>query len=292
MKKLFRILYKCIPCKNGMFHFLRLFKPGQKIYQHLHKKGKFKVKLENKKSFFMIAHGFIEENQLFWTGINKGWERKSLELWQKLCLDADVILDIGANTGLYSLVAKTLNPDAQVFAFEPLPGVVRYLNQNIEVNNFDVVVLPVAVSDYSGKANVFLREQDDFAYSVTVNKSLLGDDTPQKKLEISTVTLHQFVQEYSLTHISLMKIDVETHEPEVLSGFGNYLTEFRPDMIVEVWDKQCAVQLNEIFKGLDYLFFDIDDKNGTVSQKQSIEVSSFWNYLICKKETASKLGLI
>ncbi len=265
---------------------------SENIYKHLHFKGVFTVKVDANHQFKMYHLGASEENELFWGGIDNGWEKTSLKLWRKLCVDVNVIMDIGANTGLYSLVTKALNPTAKVYTFEPLPKVLEYLNYNVEINNYDITVVPKAASNFNGTAKVFLMEGHDFCTSVTVNKSLLSETTPQKELEIECITLVDFINKNNIERIDLMKIDVETHEPEVLEGMGEYMDKFKSDFLIEIWDEACAVKLNTLFKDKGYLYFDIDDKNDVVTQKEEITVSSFWNYLICKPETAKKIGLI
>ncbi len=292
MKKLFKSIYELIPLKKEIFSLLKVFNLPEFIYKHLHFNGIITIEIDAKNQFKMYHLGASEENSLFWEGIDNGWEKTSLKLWRKLCLDTTVVLDIGSNTGLYSLVTKTLNPTSKVYAFEPLPKVLEYLNYNIEINNFDIVVVSKALSNYNGKATVFLIEGHDFCTSVTVNKSLLSENTPQKKLEIETITLVDFIQKNKIERIDLMKIDVETHEPEVLEGMGGYIDQFKPDFLIEIWDKECAVKLDAFFKDKGYLYFDIDDKNDIISQKEEISISSYWNYLICKPETAKKIGLV
>jgi FkbM family methyltransferase len=292
MKSLLKKIYDIIPLKNQLFSVIKWINLPESIYKHLHFKGIITIEINKENSFKMYHHGTSEENELFWGGIENGWEKTSLKLWRKLCIDANVVIDIGANTGLYSLVTKTLNPSSKVFAFEPLPKVIEYLNYNNQINNYNIQVIPKAVSNFNGKAKVFLIEGHDFCTSVTVNKSLLAETTPQKELEIECITLVDFIGKNSIEKIDLMKIDVETHEPEVLEGMGEYLDKFKPDFLIEIWDETCAVWLNNIFKDKGYLYFDIDDKNDVVTQKKEITVSSFWNFLICKPETAKKIGLI
>lgn len=293
MKKVFKQLYELIPFKKQLFLIIRkCIRLPESIYKHLHFKGIIAIDVDKEHRFKMYHHKTSEENELFWGGIDNGWEKTSLKLWRKLCLDTPIVLDIGANTGLYSLVTKALNPTAKVFAFEPLPKVLEYFNYNVEINNYDIVVVPKAASNFNGKAKVFLIEDHDFATSVTVNKSLLAETTPQKELEIETIRVDDFIQQNKIERIDLMKIDVETHEPEVLEGMGEFLDKFKPDFLIEIWDAECAKKISAIFKDKGYLYFDIDDKNDVVTQKDEIIISSFWNYLICKPETAKKIGLI
>ena len=292
MKGFLKKIYNIIPLKKEIFSVLKIFRLPEKIYKHLHFKGVFNVKINSSTSFKMYSPGTVEENQLFWKGLEEGWEKKSIELWMKLAQQSNVIFDIGANTGVYSLVAKAINPKSKVFAFEPLPAVFEILDKNNKLNNFDIQCVPLAVSNFTGNANVFLEQNTDFAYSVTVNKSLLSEDTPQKELAIKTITLNEFIEKNNIEEIDLIKIDVETHEPEVLEGFNSYLKKFKPDMIIEAWSEDTIDTLNSILKDTEYLYFDIDDKNGVITQKDKVYVSSFWNYLVCKPQTAKYLGLI
>jgi FkbM family methyltransferase len=292
LKQPSKFLYEFIPFKKQIFSVLKPIQLPESIYKHLHFKGIFSIKLPNAKKFKMHSSGYVQENELFWGGIENGWEKTSISIWQKLCKDSKVILDIGANSGIYSLVSKAINPNASVYAFEPLPKVLEALHENIYINNYDIKVEPCAVSNYNGDAVVYMAVDMDYAYSVTVNKSLLSKGTPQKEVPVKTKTLKTFIEENNLSFIDLIKIDVETHEPEVLEGMGEYLNTFNSDFIIEIWDKECAEKINAIFKNTNYLFFDIDDKNGKITHKTEIVPSSFWNYLICKQETAKKLNLV
>lgn len=293
MRNLIRFLYSSITFKRELFILLRKFtRLPEKIYKHFHFKGIISVEVDKEHNFKMYHLGEAEENELFWGGIDNGWEKTSLKLWRKLCLDSKTVIDIGANTGLYSLVTKSLNPKANIYAFEPLPKVLEYLNYNVLINKYNIKVTPKALSNYNGFAKVYLLKDKHFSNSVTVNKSLLSDSTPQMEIEIETMRFDDFIQENKINSIDLVKIDVETHEPEVLEGMGKYLDAFLPDFLIEVLNQDCASQLNIIFKDKGYLYFDIDDKNDIVTLKQQIEPSSFWNYLVCKPETAKKIGLI
>ena len=71
----------------------------------------------------MRHYGFQLENEIFWSGLTNGWEKISTRLWIELSKNSKVIFDIGANTGIYSLVSKSINPTSQVFAFEPVKRV-------------------------------------------------------------------------------------------------------------------------------------------------------------------------
>ena len=115
LKNFVKFFYSLIPFKKNLFLFIKVIHiPKQKIYQHLVFKGIFKAKVGG--SEFNIYHtGTLIENQLFWRGI-EGFEPNSLKIWLELCKISNVILDIGANTGVYSLIAKSQNPASKVYA--------------------------------------------------------------------------------------------------------------------------------------------------------------------------------
>jgi FkbM family methyltransferase len=291
MKKLIKSIYSIIPLKKEFFILLRLFwRPGQRIYRHLHFKGVFTVPLEKGRSFRMKHFGYEVENDIFWAGITNGWEKESLKLWIKLCEKADVIFDLGANTGIYSMVAKSIKPKSRVFAFEPVNRIFAKLKENIALNRYDITGVEKAVSDKDGTAIIY-DTSTEHVYAVTVNKNLSDPDVKVTETEIKTVTLDTVVREYNLEKIDLIKIDVETHEPEVLAGFSTYLPKFKPTMLIEILNDEVGAKVYGMVKDLGYLYFNIDEKGG-IRQVDRITKSDYYNYLLCNRDTAIELGLI
>jgi FkbM family methyltransferase len=290
-KKAIKTLYSVLPFKRPIYEAVKkIYRPAPRIYQHLHFKDVFRVPVTDKETFKIRHYGFEIENELFWAGIKDGWEKVSTGLWIKLCRDSEVIVDIGANTGVYSLIAKTVNPTATVYAFEPVERVFEKLQGNCMLNDYDIVCFKKAVSNYNGKAKIY-DTAGEHIYSVTVNKNLNSSSTVVKEFEIDTITLKDFIEAQGLTKIDLMKIDVETHEPEVLEGMHEYLAIFKPVMLIEILNEEVAEKVNKLLEGLNYLYFNIDENRG-IRQTTSITRSDYYNYLICKKEVALKLGLI
>ena len=132
IRKIIKFVYNFIPFKKYLFLFIRsLYIPKQSLYQHLTFKGIFRVALENS-NFKIYNTGTFIENQLFWKGID-GFEPNSLKIWIKLCRMSDVIFDLGANTGIYSLIAKSEKPTSTVYAFEPVEMVYTILSKNSSI---------------------------------------------------------------------------------------------------------------------------------------------------------------
>jgi FkbM family methyltransferase len=291
MKKLLKRFYESLPLKLPIYKILRRFiQLPKKLHAFFYFEGVFDTWIEYK-SFKMKNYGyqFHVENELFWGGVKNGWEKESTNLWMKLCKNKSIILDIGANTGYYSLIAKTLLPKSEVFAFEPIPLVYKKLLLNNSLNSFDIKCVELALSNVSGEGKIYPSSLDH-VYSVTVNKNLFPD-RPAFEVVIKTKRLDSFIEENNIKSVDLIKLDVETFEVEVLTGMGKYLELFKPDMLIEIQTDEIANGISTLIKNIDYVFFNINEKTG-IKQVERLGKSDTLNYLICKRQTAIDLKLI
>ncbi len=298
MSSILKKVYQVLPFKKPLFEAIRaVYVPPKSVYRHLFFGGKFKVKVDGR-HFYMNhynTHGYVIEDDLFWEGLGRRREGFSLQLWQKLCADAQVIFDLGANTGLYSLVAKTVNPASRVFGFEPLKRIFDKYKANCELNGYDVRCEWMAVSDHEGEAVIYdVPLANNF--SATLNKTFSdtrhavhGDN--RFEVKVKTAALAQYIGQHNLKRVDLMKVDVEMHEPEALRGMGSCLQQFRPTLLIEVMTTEIGRRVEEVVRDCNYLYFNINE-NGQVERKNSIQAVNESNYLICTEPVARKLGLM
>ncbi len=286
MKQLIKKVYKWMPFKKEIFSVLRkIWTPSERLFKHLYFKGIFSIPVNNNASFKMKHYGYQLETEIFWRRINGNWEKYSLVIWQKLSEKADVVFDIGANTGIYSLLTKTINPKANVQAFEPMPKIFEKLHMNIQINNFDIQCHEIAASDNTGTAMIYdVGAEHDYAASITNRHSFTN------ATEIRTTKLDDFIQSNDILHVDLLKIDVEGHEPEVLSGFSNGLAKFKPSMLIEILTADVANKINIQIDGLGYHIYSIDEEKG-LTRLEEIKVVGGYNFLICQPSIANYLGL-
>jgi len=256
----------------------------------LHFKGVISVPVSEGKRFRMHHFGSQIENEIFWGGLYQGWEGESMKLWVQLAQSHYSICDVGANTGVFALAAMAANPSANVTAIEPVARVFDRLRANERLNDYDLHLQPWAASDFSGEAIIFDTEADHIQ-SVTVNRNLNAPDVPTKKVTIQTKRLDAWIEEEGIQHIDLMKIDVETHEAEVLAGMGVYLDRFRPTLLIEILDDIVGRNVQDILDGKGYLYFNIDEAKGTIRRVEAITKSDHFNFLICSEEIAVSLGI-
>jgi FkbM family methyltransferase len=306
LRKIAKLVFNLVPFKKFIFLFIKsIHVPSQKIYQHLVFKGPFKV-FSGTNSFRIYNTATIIENQLFWKGLD-GFEPESLKLWAKLSKNANTILDIGANSGIYTLIAKSENPTSKVFAFECVDRVFEVLKKNISLNNYDAICYKQAVSDRDG-VGYFFDDDEAFTNSVVVGMDIeetasgRGLSTNElHKVETDLITLDSFIQNNNIDSIDLMKIDVETHEPEVFAGFQKNLKEFKPTLLVEIIRDHVADALDEQLADLGYIYFYINEPFGGVDEVTTGKIyqkvdklhgGTFGNYLICSPEKARELNLL
>lgn len=280
-KQLAKKLYKKMPLKKELFSLIKRFYVPP-FYKYLTFEDVFTVRIDEKHSFKIYHNGLNVENELFWCGLNcKNWERTTIKLWIELAKTADTVFDIGAYTGIYSLIAASVNPEAKIFSFEPVESIFLQLKKNIELNGFKIEAIKKAVSNFDGtsKIKVPLNPHEG-------SPSFYLDIKNHRVETCEVITLEKFILENKLKP-SLMKIDVEGLEAEVLSGMGEYLKKFMPDMIVEVLDENVARKLNNLIPD-GYKFFSIDEMAGIKEEKvikpYFKESILHRNYLLCKKE--------
>jgi len=131
----------------------------------------------------------------------------------------DVFLDVGAHSGLYTIIAglKTA-PDGNVISFEPNPQNLKYLEQNIQLNNLtNILVIPKVVSDENGKASIFFS-RDNTAYT-----SVLGHE--KESANVESTTIDSILEKHAIKSVKILKIDTEGYDLKVLKGAQNTLTK-------------------------------------------------------------------
>jgi FkbM family methyltransferase len=291
MKKFLKQVYRFLPFKKPFFLFIKQFGiPNHNIYQHLHFVDNIKVEVGETKNFKIRHYGFQLENEIFWNGLFSGWEKVSISIWAELCKSSSLIFDIGSNTGVYALLAKTINPNAEVFAFEPVDRVYDKLVYNNALNRYNINCIKKAISNFDGEATIY-DKNTEHTYSVTVNTDTSIDKENSIETTIKTIRLDTFVTSNKLPKIDLLKVDVETHEIEALEGFGIYLKKFEPTFIIEILNDDIAKGIEKIISNIDYSYYIIDEKSG-IKKVDHLKKSDYYNFLICKPEIANTLKTI
>ncbi len=276
-------IYKYI--MKYIYYILRnVVTANKKMIRNYKFKGNIKVKTHDKKKFYLYNNSFILESSIFWLGLeNISWENMTRKIWINLTKKSEIIIDIGANTGFFSIIAKVYNDDCNVYAFEPQPNIFNILKKNVQINNFNISCNKVAISNYVGDALFYNYGDDTFTEKNTTAGSLNKNwrQENQSTITVPVITLKQFIELNNFINIDLMKIDVETFEYEVLLGMGKYIEIFNPIIILEIQTEMIGNKILSLFNKLNYSYFNINEKIGLI-QKKIVEIDeNNLNYLFC-----------
>ncbi|EON79316.1 hypothetical protein ADIS_0196 [Lunatimonas lonarensis] len=268
-----------------------IIRPLQSIF-NLKKRtffDKFKVRTKEGVEFWLFNNAFYWETEIFWQGFNKiNWEKKTREIWGELSYSSKTILDIGANTGIFSILAKASHPNASVFAFEPQPNIFEVLKKNNTINGFDIYCVPLALSDQEGELPFYNTGFSTFERNNTTHGSLNKEWRTEKQASIIVKVdrLDNFLIKQQVAKVDLVKIDVETLEYEVLKGYGSLLNKHRPILILEVQNQDIGEKVASLFDIHSYAFYWVNEDRGLLPVQSLGENTSqeHLNYLICPEE--------
>lgn len=283
-------IWKVMPGKRLLAHLLRALPiVRKKLYADMRFKGPFKVRTPAG-SFKLYNHGHgTLEASLFWHGWSGQRERESARIWLELARSAQVILDVGANSGTYALSAAVANKKAVIHALEPSARVLEKLKRNIELNGFlNVTAWGEAASSESGIKTLY-DVAGEHQYSASLEKDMLPAKY-HRPIHVPTIRLDEFFVREGLQSLDLVKIDVEMHEPQALLGFGTILGEQKPAVLVEILTEKIGHEITAILKPMGYLFYDMDERSHP-RQTNTIEKSGNLNYLCLQPHHAKLLQL-
>ena len=178
-------------------------------------------------------------------------EPETLEWIERFCQPGDVMYDVGANVGLYSLFAAKHLGDGKVFAFEPEALNYAKLSKNIYLNGLSGVVLPCcfAITDRLG-FDTFNLNPETFDTFVTGTELVAGSalhsfgDTedfmgkefrPLHVQGMLGVPIDELWQSWGMDFPNHLKVDVDGIEEKVITGAAQTLYDQRlKSILIEV----------------------------------------------------------
>jgi FkbM family methyltransferase len=159
------------------------------------------------------GHHF-EAPVIFWCEVNAIYFSRVYNPVQLPIEKDDVVVDIGANIGLFSVYAATRTQNA-VYAFEPSPGNFETFKQNIRANRLsNVIPFQVAVSNVSGIEQFFDSTRDP----VSCTLKSVSPGTAEKCIEVRSMTLQEIMDSNNLEQIDFLKMDCEGSEGLILES--------------------------------------------------------------------------
>jgi FkbM family methyltransferase len=161
------------------------------------------------------------------------WEPNVTAAFERAVDPGDVVLDVGAHLGYYTLLAARLvGPRGHVHAFEPSPSTYRSLCANIDLNGFkNVTPHELAVGEEQGRAVLYEGPGSNSGLT-TLSAALAAKSSLVREIAIEVGPVESVVSAEDLKRVRVIKIDVEWQEIEVLRSLkpvfdlGGHLSVF------------------------------------------------------------------
>lgn len=193
--------------KSGLVHGA-MRRPFRRLMQN-HSPA-YDIVVDGLKLRCRVGENFTEQ-MLVERGLHK--DAPGIERIESVLEPGDVFVDIGANCGLFTLVAaRAVGPSGRVLAIEPSPKMVRRIRFNVAANGIaNVAVVQAAVGAEDGNATLYGGDHPGLA---SLCATVGGSAT-----EVAMAPLLALVQRANLDRIDMLKIDIEGYEDRALVPF-------------------------------------------------------------------------
>jgi FkbM family methyltransferase len=212
-----------------------------------------------------IVMSVIDYNDYYELNYAYETERPIMERILRELKTEDVFWDVGANLGIYSLLAASCSK-VNVVAFEPNPTTVISLRKNIELNKkANIKVLTVALSNSKGRAR-FNPEGVQLSHG----RAHLVTEEIGETIEVETISGDKLIENGTAPRPDIIKIDVEGAEHLVIKGMSKALSNCR-ELFCEVHPNieqygSSAGDLEMTLKDIGFIIEKIQDRSdGTYS---------------------------
>ena len=233
---------------------------------------------------------YLDKEDCLQLSVNEIIEPVETELFKNKIKNGDIVVDIGANIVYFTLLmAKLVGNNGKTFSFEPEPKNFTILSKNVIINNYKNVVLEKkGVSDYNGTSKFFLSSEN------TGMHSLHKVDNKGKEIDIDVIKLDDyFIIEGLVDRISMIKIDVEGAELQVLNGMTKILKNGKLKLLIEFIPEHLekhGTNPSDILKILEdnnFKLYHINEKTKKLEPKNAeniLENSKLGRNIYCDKE--------
>ena len=163
-----------------------------------------------------------------------------------------VIIDIGANTGLFALRMKQLYPSAMIYCYEPFPPNFAQLSGNIQASNLkDVFIIPNGVGGRSRTEHLYVNKTNLGGHSLFASEAHSNES-----VEIAITDITKVLNDTGHEHIDLIKMDCEGAEYEILKAISPDLVKRIKVIIFE--STESVYDINELTAYLTGIGFKIE----------------------------------
>lgn len=188
-----------------------------------------------------------------------GYEEPVVRFMRNTIAPGWAVYDIGANIGLYSILAgRLVGEQGRVYSVEANPLCVYLLRTNLELNQIsNSQILPMAALDRAGSVN-FTLNYGNLGLGVTQRSSLYATKAGHE-IGVAGLDMTSMIAQFGLRSPDLIKIDVEGAEGFVIEGLASIIQNRRPCLMIEVHGKVAAGQTFQHFRDQPYRYEILND---------------------------------
>jgi FkbM family methyltransferase len=193
-------------------------------------------------------------------------------------------IDVGANNGLYSILA-CLTPNRKVVAFEPLPTALDAFRRNLILNEMTgrVTIHEVALSDRKGTATLHIPSPGHGLLETSA--SLEAEFKPSHS--IIDVPVQRLDDLDCADFIGLMKVDIEGHEHAFLRGARATILRDRPIIFAEIVGPAKRGEIGAFLHSVDYMDFRLRP-DMAIHDGEVLFDDAAWNHALIPNEKLLK----
>jgi FkbM family methyltransferase len=186
-------------------------------------------------------------------------------LVEGLLQEGMTVVDVGGNHGLFSMeAAHFVGSTGYVYAFEPTPELCDHIRKHLEVNHIkNVYLLEKAVGSFDGNAKLRVHHECTGLNSLASQDLVWQGSTlvADQVINVPLCKLDTVVNTENISHIDILKIDVEGFELEVLQGARNILVNQRVKYIIleiaEYHQQNSGLKIDDLLIFLDEVEYSI-----------------------------------
>ncbi len=190
------------------------------------------------------------------------YEELSLSYWYEMTRQEGVFIDIGAHTGIYSIIGNLNKKQNNIISIEPYFINFARLLSNLKINNINTHNCILAAASNEKGFNKFNIKQEPYYHSAG------GKLSKEGKFNVSKITIDELKINKAVKGI---KIDTEGHELEVLKGAERIINQNKPDLIIEI-NKNCFDECLTFLKTQEYKLYFFNEK-----EKKIVNIQKFDN---------------
>lgn len=172
-------------------------------------------------------------NNLFYFGPEP--EQKVIDMFVfNLCDKIEIMFDVGANVGYYSLLAATASQKLRIYSYEPHPINFQRFKENLTLNKVETVLgMEMALGESSDDLKFYVARNKISVAASSIRQQTLYFESDIVEIAVSQSTLDNCVKELKIIP-QFVKIDVELFEREVLRGGAVLFNQHDPIILIEV----------------------------------------------------------